>query len=427
MNLTRRGVALTGAVLAFASLIAGAGDVVLRAGEAKDLLNTKYRPLPATRAVADLDVDDFFDNMESGFFANLEKTGPGSFELDLQQPAVYGGQGTLRVWFHAMCDLRHVVVRPGERLKIALRWPVGNTHMRPVYSYDGVDWEFVPGDWGRANKEDTRFRFEVPLEPGRDRVYFAANHPYPSQRVLERAIDQARNRYVQKVDILARTERDRPILMLTITDRTAADSKKRKVLLTAGDHGAETASAWGMEGTIDFLLSDDPVAHRLRRTTIFYVVPILNTDGFALGTDRRQATGVNIYLDYRKFESREARAMWKKVTELAPAVWLDYHSWHLGKAEGLYGPHPRIVGDETYAKVKPLMQAIGKHFPITHEGPDTLDSPNTQALLRFGIPGFCPEFNFGQGADGRWKTIADQKALGAKIVLGLSDYLEAGR
>jgi hypothetical protein len=407
-----------------------AGTIVMAAtlgAAAKDLLNTKYRPLPATRVVADLTADDFFDNMESGFFTNLEQTGPGSFEFDLQQPAIYGDQGTLRVWFHAMCDLRAVAVKPGDRLKLAVRWPIGNTHMRPVYSYDGVDWRFVPDGWGRANEQDTRFRFEVPLEAGRDRVYFASNYPYPSSRVLERAIEQARHRAVRAIEVIGRTERDRPILLLTITDPATPDASKRPVLLSSGDHAGEAASAWGMEGTIDFLLSDDPVARRLRRTSILYVVPLLNVDGFALGTDRRQATGVNIYFDYLKFESREARAMWKKVSALKPVLWLDYHSWHLGKAEGLYGPHPKFVGEDQYAKVKPLIQAIHKHFPINHEGPDTLDSPSTQALLKLGIPGFCPEFNFGQGADGQWKTIANQKALGAKIMLGVADYLESRR
>ncbi len=107
-------IAATGIVTVI-SLAAGFGDGVLRTVEAKDLLNTKYRPLPGTRTVADLDVADFFDNMEGGFFTNLAKVGPGSFELDLQQPAIYGDQGTLRVWFYAMCDLRHVAVRPGER------------------------------------------------------------------------------------------------------------------------------------------------------------------------------------------------------------------------------------------------------------------------------------------------------------------------
>lgn len=395
-------------------------------GAEKDLLNTKYRALPA-RTVAELDVSDCFDNMESGFFTNPRKIGPGSFEFDLQQTAIYGDQGTLRVWFYVMCDLRNVTIQRGERLQIALRWPVGNTHMRPVFSYDAVDWSFVPDGWGRKSQNDTRFRFEVPLEPGRDRVYFAAHYPYPPHRVLERSVALAGHRYVRSIEVLGRTERDRPILLITITDPETSDAGKARVFLSGGDHAGETASVWGLEGSIDFLLSEDDVAERLRRTSIIYVVPMLNVDGFALGTDRRQATGVNIYFDYRRFESREARVMWRAVTDLRPELWLDYHSWHLGKAEGLYGPHPRVVGQEQYAKVRPLIETIGEYFPIAHEGPDTLDSPNTQALLKLGIPGFCPEFNFGQGADGRWKTIADQKALGARLMLGVADYLAARR
>jgi hypothetical protein len=211
--------------------------------------------------------------------------------------------------------------------------------------------------------------------------------------------------------------------MLTVTDSTVSDRRKKTILLSAGDHPGETASLWGMEGSIDFLLSDSPVAKSLRKRAVIHIVPLLAMDGFALGTDRRQATGVNIYFDYQKFESREARFMWETVKRVRPVLWLDYHSWHLGTAEGLYGPHPKIVGPEKFASVKPLIDAVGKYFPINQQSPDTLDSPNTQALLKLGIPGFCPEFNFGKGATGEWKTIEDQRVLGSKIILGIQDYL----
>ncbi|HXN21717.1 MAG TPA: M14 family zinc carboxypeptidase [Candidatus Dormibacteraeota bacterium] len=392
----------------------------------KDLSNTLYRELPPSRAVADLGVGDFFDNMQAGFFTNLEKTGPGSFVFDLQQPSIYGEQGTLRVWFYVLCDLRNVKVESGEALHMALRWPVGNTFMRPVYSYDAAEWSLVPDGWGRKSDDDKLFRFDVPLRAGVDRVYFAAHYPYPADRVLERAIQEAKNPYVRSIQILGRSERDRPIVLLTITDPKTSDLTKHRVLLSSGDHAGETASMWGLEGSIDFLLSKDTVARSLRRSVVFYVVPMLNVDGFAIGTDRRQATGVNLYFDYQKFESREARLMWKEVNAIKPALWLDYHSWHLGKAEGLYGPHPKFTGEEKYQQVVPLIDAIGKYFPINHRGPDTLDSPNTQALLKLGIPGFCPEFNFGKGADGNWKSAADQKALGVKILMGVSDYLKTG-
>ncbi len=398
---------------------------VAESGASKDLKDTKYRPLPKSRTVADLDVDDFFDNMEGGFFTNLEKIGPGKFIFDLQQPSIYGDQGSLRVWYYVMCDLRNMKVAPGDKLEIGLRWPVGDSFMRPVYSYDAKEWNFVPDNWGHKEKTDPLYLFDVPLVQGADRVYFAAHYPYPAQRVLERALALAKNPNVRSVEVLGRSERERPILLLIITDPKSPDRAKRPVLLSSGDHAGETASVWGLEGSIDFLLSEDPAARALRRHNVFYVVPMLNVDGFAIGTDRRQATGVNLYFDYQKFEARESRLMWNLVTRIKPAIWLDYHSWHLGVAEGLYGPHPKFVGEAQYAKVKPLMDVVGKYFPLNNKGPDTLDSPNTQALLKLGIPGFCPEFNFGKGAAGQWKTIADQKVLGTKIMLAVAEYLKS--
>jgi hypothetical protein len=394
--------------------------LAMQASDSDCQQSTIYRSVPAARHVADLDVADFFDNMESGSLVNLKKAGPGSFIFEVQDNKIYGYQGTLMVWFYGMCDLRNVEVEAGDKLKMALRWPVGLTKVRPVYSYDSINWNFVPEGWGR---DGDVFRFDLPLQSGQSRIYFSTHYPYPPQRVLERAIEQAKSRYVRAIETIGRGERDRPTIMLTITDPAVPDRKKKPILLSAGDHPGETASLWGMEGSIDFLLSDNAVAKNLRQRTIIYVVPLLAMDGFALGTDRRQATGVNIYFDYQKFESREARFMWETVKRVRPSLWLDYHSWHLGIAEGLYGPDPKIIGSDKFAPVKPLIDAVGKHFPINQRGPDTLDSPNTQALLQLGIPGFCPEFNFGKGATGDWKTIEDQKILGSKIVLGIQDYL----
>jgi zinc carboxypeptidase len=392
--------------------------------EGEDLRRTIYRKLPPSRTVADLEAADFFDNMDSGFLANVEKIGPGSFIFDIQDNQIYGYQGSLMVWFYGMCDLRNVKIASGEKLRLGVRGPTGLKRVRPVYSYDGVSWRHVPEGWGNDGKT---FRFDVPLESGQTRVYFATHYPYTSVRALELALTRAKNRFVRSIEIIGRTERERPITMLTITDPGTPDRAKRSILLSAGDHPGETASLWGLEGSTDFLLSDDPAAQALRRKAVFYVVPILAVDGVALGTDRRQATGVNIYFDYQNFESREARVMWSLVSKLRPALWLDYHSWHLGVAEGLYGPHPKVIGEEKYAPVAELIKVIGKHFPINQHGPDTLDSPNTQAMLKLGVLGFCPEFNFGEGADKRWKTIDDQKALGVKIMLGVNDYLKPKR
>jgi len=222
------------AALAFVIVISS-----VDAGPPDCLMSTAYRTLAESRKVADLETNDFFDNMESGSLVNLRKLSPGSFVFEVQDNKIYGYQGTIMVWFYGMCDLRNVKVQGEESLKMAIRWPVGLTHVRPVYSYDSLNWHFVPEGWGR---DGDLFRFELPLKPDQSRIYFAAHYPYPPHRVMERAISQARSPYVRAIETIGRGERERPTIMLTITDPREPDRKKTAILLSAGDHPGETAS-----------------------------------------------------------------------------------------------------------------------------------------------------------------------------------------
>lgn len=368
------------------------------------------------RTISELDATDFFSDFDSGSLLGLTKTGPGEFAFELQSREVHGPQGSLMVWFYGGCDLSGFRVNGGDRLRFLIRNPHSLSKMRPVYSSDGETWDYVPEPYG---PDDQGYRFQLPLSQS-DRVYFAAHFPYPSSRTFD-LVQRAAGHRSLTASTIGSTELGRPIPILTVA---AAQKAERRVLLSAGSHAGETASLWGMEGIIDFLLSDAPEASAILNQVAVTIVPMLNVDGAALGLDRRQATGVNIYFDYQDFAACESRLMWSLVESLRPDLWLDLHSWHLGIAEGAYGPDPNIIGEDTFnSKVKPVLDSVGKRFPISQLGLDTLDCPNTQALLRLGVPGILVEFNMGKGADGRWKSIHDNKALGVDMLRGVDDYL----
>jgi murein tripeptide amidase MpaA len=67
-----------------------------------------------------------------------------------------------------------------------------------------------------------------------------------------------------------------------------------QVWLYARQHPGETMAEWWMEGALDLLVSDDPVAATLRRAATFHVVPNMNPDGSARGHLRTNAAGVNL-------------------------------------------------------------------------------------------------------------------------------------
>jgi murein tripeptide amidase MpaA len=72
------------------------------------------------------------------------------------------------------------------------------------------------------------------------------------------------------------------------------DKPKPGVVLTARVHPGETNSSWIMKGVIDFLISEDPEANKLRESYVFKVVPMLNPDGVINGNYRTSLAGCDL-------------------------------------------------------------------------------------------------------------------------------------
>lgn len=92
---------------------------------------------------------------------------------------------------------------------------------------------------------------------------------------------------------LCETMAGNPVPLLTVTAQPLKLSRPH-VLLTARVHPGETNSSWIMKGIIDFLLSDKPVAQRLRETFVFKLVPMLNPDGVINGCHRCSLVGQDL-------------------------------------------------------------------------------------------------------------------------------------
>ena len=69
---------------------------------------------------------------------------------------------------------------------------------------------------------------------------------------------------------------------------------KKVVLITGRVHPGEVTASHAVHGLIDFLLSENPCALRLREHFIFFVVPMLNPDGVARGYSRLDQNGNNL-------------------------------------------------------------------------------------------------------------------------------------
>jgi len=165
---------------------------------------------------------------------------------------------------------------------------------RFVYSYDQENWSFF--DYGVISSSTYQF-YNAAAFTEND-VYIAYSLPYPFLRTQEHMARVAASPFVSPtasgggslivgrsaggVDDSGRPVEAHDLYGYRITDATAM-GPKRKVVLAGGNHSCEPLGNPVLEGAIDFLLSDDPEAVRLRRVAEFYVYPQVNPDGRAAG------------------------------------------------------------------------------------------------------------------------------------------------
>ena len=381
-----------------------------------------------------LTVSDFFGGFEGASLINPKQLGPNYFSLETQSAETFGPQGRLGTWVCAGINLDKVQIKDGDIVRIVV--PNGNKSavLRAVYSYDHKNWKFV-------TTQRAAFDFDVPLEKERKVVYFATFTPYFHSQMLESNKALGKSKYV-RLSSIGKSVRGRDIPLVTITDRRVPDSGKKRAFIIGGTHGAETASIYGVEGMMRFLLTEDPLAQEMRRKVVWKFVPIHNVDAAAEGLDRRNAGGVNLYFDWGfhaeeakrlekykgdpsissvDFSQPETRAAYKSIVDFRPNVFLDVHSWHF-KGDGFWGPDPAFTSNE----IKDLKNDIAKYYKVArwdHEGLLVASAPTIARTLNIATT--LPEFALSFDRDGNLKNPDFMRQQGVDVLRGTFDYLKS--
>ncbi|CAK8689718.1 unnamed protein product [Clavelina lepadiformis] len=127
--------------------------------------------------------------------------------------------------------------------------------------------------------------------------HFAYSYPYTYTR-LQGYLDRLEKKQLPYLDrhLLTLTVQQRRLDLLTITspENLKEDAKHNVVFLTGRVHPGESPSSHIVQGFIDFLLSNHPMACVLRDNIIFKVVPMLNPDGVYLGNYRCSLMGFDL-------------------------------------------------------------------------------------------------------------------------------------
>lgn len=183
------------------------------------------------------------------------------------------------------------------------------------------------------------FVFEFDLED--DVYYFAYCYPYTYtdlQRYLH-SIDTMQLPFYKR-ELLCRTMQHRRLDMLIIGEDPRGKSNtedgytkrtppRNVVCITARVHPGETPASYMCHGLIEFLISNDPAAKKVRKHITFIIVPMLNPDGVFLGNYRTAFCGLDLNRQYDKPtawcmpENFHLKTLLKDIAD-SPAASLDF-------------------------------------------------------------------------------------------------------
>ncbi len=237
---------------------------------------------------------------------------------------------------------------------------------------------------------------------------------YPENHEIDRMLRKVASDHPDwaRFEPVGRSYLGREINMLTLGYQHPQASRPQiPILINSAHHGDEKISVKVVLGLIDFIRKSyaHPGVQSLLKDFCFYLVPLVNPDGYSQGT-RANAQGIDINRDYfgadglsekkeLRFETPEARHLNRLMARLSLAGALALHSgaeaiyWPLGES-----PNPPRDGD-VFKKISGIM---AESMGLTRVMQSFFDYPTQgefidYAYKRFGVLGVTLEVsNFHQ-------------------------------
>jgi hypothetical protein len=226
-------------------------------------------------------------SFESGSIGTVTRVRDSEWELyiaddnnDAALPASW------RSWWYVRMD----TLAPDTPTKITIKnsgWPYSYL---PVYSYDRVAWHHF------SEEEVTRNQGkEIVITKRFDRgtVWIARFYPYTFTD-LERYLSTVKHSPYVDIQVPGYSQQGKPIYLMKITDPDVPVSEKKRILIHARTHPAETPPSFLIEGMIRFLLSGDREAAAMLARFEFHIFPMQNVDGVIAGNYRSTPKSENL-------------------------------------------------------------------------------------------------------------------------------------
>lgn len=198
-----------------------------------------------------------------------------------------------------------------------------NTHeVHLVYSYDGLQWVRLTN----YTYSTGTYRFWKNFTE--NQVQIATFFPF-SYTEMQQYLQNLNASQYTTITNLGKSVQNRNITLLTITNPAISNMTKKIIYIIGRQHSAETTSSHMLKGLIDFLISEDSDARRLRDSFIWNIVPMVNPDGVALGYTRGTSLLRDPNDDWSNSQSLEINIVRAHLSETKNTTGVDFFiDWH---------------------------------------------------------------------------------------------------
>ena len=390
-------------------------------------------------------------SFESGSIGKVERVSDTEWQLSLADdnqdttlPASW------RSWWYVKVD--HL--EQGAPTKFTLKnsgWPY---YYLPVYSYDQKVWfRFSEGEVTQnANNElIVKKQFE------QNAVWLARFYPYTYTDLKKYLESLQGNPYVD-ILIPGYSQQGQPIYLLKVSDRNVPAAGKKRIVMHARTHPAETSPSFLIEGLMTKLLSGTQDAVKLLSGFEFYIFPMQNVDGVVAGNYRSTPKSENLEMSWT-FDNAaplnlignvppEVTVIQTYVKNLMSdggppvSMALNLHASnsepdirtfffpHFGPASLGYLPTETALWDKQLLFIDTLATRFGSDMiePVPVQGgagfaKNTYPESWWWANYQDRVLAMTMEMTYGRaGYAPRWIAQSDMRDLGAALVLGIGDF-----
>jgi len=285
----------------------------------------------------------------------------------------------------------------------------------PVISYDNSSWKRIAD----VSYYDSIKQYKFKHNFTNDTAWIAFSHPYSLSRHLSFTSSVKNNKHF----IVSETGKS-TLQHQIINIKTRNNVGKKNICMIAMQHAGEDAGGFFMEGLINFLGSDDPIAEKAREKYAFHFFPMVNPDGCYMGITRYSSLMGDLNSQWSlddNYNSSEPEVWIIKnyIEELykrsdSISLFIDIH------CHGQRYRDNRLLSKSSELEI--LCDSLKNYWPIHYQKHNFASGASAYAFRKYAIPAGTLELSQSVEADNdNYLRIMDYQEYGKDFVYSLID------